>query len=474
MVCKKQPLCGCFFVFGNQRRESECMSLLIKDKGFYKVILAIAIPIALQNLISYGINMMDTIMLGALGETQLSAASLANQPFFIFTIVTFGIASGCSVLTAQYWGKGDQEPIRKIIGIALDVTIVISIGLFLFLFFFPEAAMRIYTNEMDVITAGVQYLKITAFTYLVFGFTNTMICIFRSVEIVKISVIIYSCSFCVNVFFNYVLIFGKFGFPELGIRGAAIATLIARVFEFSILCIYMFFIDKRIQFRPRNLFALDKVLSKDFLINSAPVVLNEVMWSVGTSVHSMILGRMGSDAVAANSISSVVQQLAMVLIIGLGSATAVVIGKAVGSSDYENAKQSAKTLQIISIGVGILSFAVVLLIKNPVIHFYNITETTRIMTNQLMIACAVLVGFQSLTYTNLIGVLRGGGDTRFVLIIDVVFLWFVGVPLGAIAGLWLKLPVVVVFLCLKSDEFIKFFIGIFRVRSGKWINNLTR
>ncbi|MBC8570185.1 MATE family efflux transporter [Zongyangia hominis] len=450
------------------------MSMLIKEKGFYKVILSIAIPIALQNLISYGINMMDTIMLGALGETQLSAASLANQPFFIFTIITFGIASGCSVLTSQYWGKGDKEPIRRIIGIALDVTIVLSLLLFVLLYFFPETAMRIYTNEADVIAAGVQYLKITSFTYLFFGFTNTMICVFRSVEIVKISVIIYSSSFFVNVFFNYVLIFGKFGFPALGIRGAAIATLTARIFEFCVLCVYLFFVDKRIQFRPRNLLVKDKVLAKDFALNSTPVVLNEAMWSVGTSVHSMILGRMGQDAVAASSISGVVQQLAMVLIIGLGSATAVVIGKAVGASQYERARQSARTLQMIAVGVGALSFAIVMLIKDPIVGFYNISATTRAMTNELMIASAVLVAFQALTYTNLIGVLRGGGDTRFVLLIDVIFLWFVGVPLGAVAGLWLKLPVVVVFLCLKSDEFIKFFIGIFRVKSGRWINNLTR
>ncbi len=450
------------------------MGKLIQDKHFYRIILSIAIPIALQNLISYGINMMDTIMLGALGETQLSAASLANQPFFIFTIVTFGIASGCSVLTAQYWGKGDSEPIRRIIGIALDVTVVLSVILFLLLFFFPETAMRIYTNEADVIAEGVKYLQITAFTYLFFGFTNTMVCIFRSVEIVKISVIIYSSSFFINVFFNYVLIFGKFGFPALGIRGAAIATLTARIFEFTILCIYLFLVDKRIQFRLRNLFTLDKTLSKDFVINSAPVVLNEVMWSVGTSVHSMVLGRMGQDAVAASSIVSVVQQLAMVLIIGLGSATAVVIGKAVGSNQFAEAQQSARTLQILSIGVGILSAALVMLIKNPIIEFYNITPATKVMTNQLMIVSAVLLALQALTYTNLIGILRGGGDTRFVLLIDVVFLWFVGVPLGAIAGLWLKLPVAIVFLCLKSDEFIKFFVGIFRVRSGKWINNLTR
>ena len=300
---------------------------IITDRGFYKALMAVAIPIALQNLIGFGVNMMDTIMLGQLGQVQLSASSLANQPFFVFSMFSFGFAAGGSVMISQYWGKGDTDAISKIMAIGLKFVAVLSLVVTALVALFPSQIMGLFTADKQVIAEGVRYLKIIAYSYFFYGVSNCYITSLRGVEQVKISVAIYGTSFFVNVIINYIFIFGKFGAPAMGVAGAAIGTLAARVSELAMSVVYMEFFEKRTGFRFKHLFApMDKALLGDYVKTSLPVAFNEIAWGFSTSVHAAILGRMGAAVVAANSIVNVVTQLAFVFLFGIANATALQIG----------------------------------------------------------------------------------------------------------------------------------------------------
>ena len=446
----------------------------VKDKSFYKSLLFVALPIAAQNLITFGINMMDTIMLGQFGDEIISAANLAGQPFFIFTILTYGIAGGASVLASQYWGKRDVAAVRKVISIALQVTMMFSVIFALLVLLIPETIMRIYTNDEQIIAYGVEYLRIVGYIYFVFGLSNTFVTAIRSMEIVMISVVSNIITFAVNVVFNAIFIFGLLGAPALGIRGAAIGTVIARVTEFCILSLYAFKLDKKLCLRPKDLIRFDTELFKDFIRYSIPVVLNELMWSVGTSLQSVIFGHISKAAVSANTITGVIQQLATITVFGVANAAAVMVGKSVGANDVKRAKEATFTLSFVSAGIGVLSAAIIFLIRRPVIDFYNVSEETKRIAYDMMAYMAIIVFFISLSALFIVGVLRGAGDARFTLMVEVASLWLVSVPIGALAGLVFKLPVPLVYLFFKLDEPMKVICCLFRFKGGKWIKNVTR
>lgn len=451
---------------------------IITEKKFYKNIMAITIPIALQNLITFATSMMDTIMLGRADDTGvfLSASSLANQPFFILSLVCFGLAGAATVLSAQYWGKRDTKSIRSIISIILKAAFVISLLMELAVLIFPRFVMGMYSNNSDIIDAGVSYLRIIGFAYVLFGLSNTMICCIRSIELVKISVVVNITSFLTNVFLNWVLIFGNLGAPAMGIRGAAIATLAARIMEFIITFTYIFVIDKRLNFRPKHLFLFNKIFASDLLKHGLPVFINEVMWSIAISIQAAVLGHItysAGDPVAANSIASMVQQLSTVVIFGIANASAIIIGKSIGSGNLERAQLEARTLKYLSYVVGVIACVVILILKNFVIEFYTIPNETKVLANQLMIAIAFITIFVSISSTSIVGILRGGGDTRFCLAVELITLWFVATPL-AMAGAFLKFPVPAVLILMKIDEPAKGIISVIRINSGKWIKSLAR
>ncbi|MBC8536251.1 MATE family efflux transporter [Feifania hominis] len=450
------------------------MLSLSRDRSFYRNMIAIAVPIALQNLISFGVSMMDTVMVGQLGQTQLSASALANQPGFVFNVMTFGIGSGAAVLIAQYWGKKDMERIRHIFAIALRIAFCCSVILSALVLGFPGQIMRIFTPSEAVIAEGVRYLRVIGFTYLFFGVANTLMMTLRSIEVVRISVAVTSTSFVLNVILNYCLIFGKFGFPALGITGAAIATLCARISEFVIIVGYIAFFDKKLHLRFRDLFVRDRELSADFRRHGLPVVVNETLWSLAVAVQSMILGRLGDDAVAANSIVSVVQQFVNVFIFGISNASAVIVGKTIGEGRHDKLKEYVRTFQVFFLIIGACACGLMLLLKNPIINLYNVPDSTKALASQFMIVMSVIMFSISYTSPSLVGILRGGGDTRFVLMVDLIFMWAISVPFGAIAGLVLHFPAPLVFLCLKIDEPVKMIVSSVRIRSGKWIRDVTR
>ncbi|CDZ24040.1 MATE efflux family protein [[Clostridium] cellulosi] len=447
---------------------------IVRDKEFYKMLITITIPIALQNLISFGLNMVDTVMLGSLGENQISASSIANQPYFIFTVFMFGLASGACVLTAQYWGKGDTNAISKIMTLAIRASVICSLFFAFIVLVFSEGVIGFYTQDKDVIVLGAQFLRIIGFSYILSAISTTYLYILRSIENVTVPLIINSISFVVNVALNWVLIFGKFGFPAMGIRGSATATLFARITELILTVIYASFFDKRLRIKLSDFLVVDKLLLKDFLHYSLPVVINETLWALGQSMQSVVIGHISSEVVAANSIAGVVQRLATVLIMGVANFTAIAVGKQIGAGNIKTAENYASTLLILSALLGVVSSAIILIIREPFLTIYSVGGATRSYTLQILGIYALTTLFSCFNSTNIVGVLRGGGDTRFAMYLDLVVLWFAALPLGGIAGLILKLPIPLVFFFLTIDEPIKLLIGLARFKSKKWARNVTR
>ncbi len=454
------------------------MNNLITEKSFYKHVLLMAVPIAMQNLLVNITALADSVMLGRADESGmlLSAASLANQPFFLLTMICFGLSGAATVLSSQYWGRGNIEAIRKIISLTLKLVAVFAVFIGGAVLIAPEFVMSLYSGRAEVIALGAQYLRILGWAYLLFGLSNTMICCLRSVEIVLVSVVVNLCSFTANVFLNWVLITGNLGAPALGIRGAAIATLTARILEFIITFFYVFRCDKKLGFKPKDMLSFDKILLGDLVRHGSPVFINEVLWSLGITVQAAVLGHIEystGDPVAANSIASNVQQLCTVVIFGVANAAAVVVGKSIGERKIEEAKRKAYTLNIMSYGVGAVSCGAVLLLRNAAVSLFGVVAETRELAVELIVVTAVVAFLVSPSAVNIIGILRGAGDTKFCLIAEMICLWCIAVPAGVLAS-FAALPVPLVLACMKLDEPAKVLACAVRRRGNKWIKIVTR
>ncbi|MDK0968632.1 MATE family efflux transporter [Clostridium perfringens] len=448
--------------------------IITRDKRFYRLLFSIALPIAVQNLITFMVSMVDTLMVGALGEIQLSAVSIANNLFFVLTILMFGLAGGSNIMISQYWGKGNVKTIHKILAIMYRVCLLIT-GIFIFIaLFLPKYFMGIFTTDKAVIDFGASYLRIVCIGYLFYSITNCTIMMLRSVKTVRISIIVYTASLVVNSILNWIFIFGNLGAPELGIRGAAIATVCARITEFSIVLVFMFIYERKIGLKIEHLLKIDKEILKDYVGLCTPVLCNELLWAIGASMISVIVGRMGTEVVAANSINGVAHQFVTVFIFGMSNATAVIIGNTIGEGKKEKAKEYAYSIGIFSVVMGCISGLMILLIKPFVVNFYNVSYSTKLIAMEIMTVTSGIIVFQSLASNFMMGVLRGGGDAKFVLINDLIFMWLVAIPGGFFVAFVLELPVALVFLVIKCDEILKSLTSVYRVISGKWVNDVTK
>ncbi len=449
-------------------------SKFITEKAFYKTLLVIGVPIAVQNTISVFVQMLDTIMLGELGDVAISASALANQPFFIYSMIIFGLAGGALALNSQYWGQKNVVPIRQIMTFIIRVSMVVGLLLFIVVQLFPEQVMMIYTKDPEVIFEGAKYLRIISWTYVMFGFTSSCLMMMRSVEIVKIGVVSSIVAMVLNVTFNYALIFGKFGLPKLGISGAAWATLISRIAELLLALAFIIFFDKKLKFKLKHFFEWNKELIADVIRQSTPVLINEFMWSIGISVLSMIMGRMGTEVVAANSVISIVQQLCLCIVFGVANAAGVIVGKYIGKGDMDNTIKSAHTLTWISYGVGILVMVAIFLLKDVAINFYNISPKANELAHQLIYIIMVASFFVSPAALFIVGTLRAAGDAKYALLAEIIALWGVAVPLGFLGAFVLDLPVWGVYLLMKLDEPVKVIMCAIRMNGTKWIHNVTK
>lgn len=445
-----------------------------EKRQFYRTVLTLLVPMALQNLINVGISSIDVIMLGRVGEKVLSGASLGSQVQFIMSLILFGLTSGASVLIAQYWGKGDKESISKVFGIAMKMAVFVGILFAVATECIPGNIMTIFTNDTEVIEQGVLYLRIVAVSYAISAITMVYLNTMRSMERVAIATVTYLTSMITNIIINALLIFGLFFFPEMGIEGAAVGTLIARIAELAVVIFYNQKKNDVLPFHFSYLLKKDSLLMKDFATYSIPVVFNELMWGAGVSTIAAVLGHMGSSAVAANSVAQVVRQLATVVAFGVSSTTAIMIGKVIGEGKLETAREYGKRFRRLSLLTGAAGAIVVLLARPVVLNAFTLSEESQYYLGIMMLIMSYFVIGQSYNTTLVVGIFRGGGDTLFGLILDVSIMWGVSILFGAIGAFWFHLGVPVVYMILLSDEIIKIPITTLRYQSYKWLKNVTR
>ena len=447
--------------------------LFVKDREFYRKVIRIATPIILQNVITIGVNMMDTIMLGKYGEIQLSASSLANDFINIFQILCMGMGCGAAVLTAQYWGSGDINSLKKAVSIMLRFMFSIAAVLTLAVVLFAPQIMHIYTNEAEVIQKGAVYFYWSLPTFFLMGISLTLTQVLRSIGTVRIPLRSSVISFFLNIFFNWVFIFGHLGMPEMQIAGAALGTVIARVAETLIIGGHFFFLDEKVRFRIRDIFMPAGDITVKYFKYSVPVMASDSLLAFGNTAVSIIIGHMGTAFTAAYAIVAVIQRFSTVFTSGIGMASSTITGNRIGEGKPEQAYHEAITLITIAALIGILAGIFIKVCGPAICSLYEIQPETRKIADQMISAVSLMIVFQSMQSVLTKGVLRGGGDTKFCMMVDAVFLWIVSVPLGYYTGLVLHMNAFIVFLSLKADWMIKSVLGTIRVLSGKWIRNLT-
>ena len=446
----------------------------INWKHFYKQVCLLIIPMALQNLINVGVSAADVFMLGRVGEKVLSGASLAGQIQFIMTLILFGTTSGATVLTAQYWGKKDTRTIEKILGMGMVIGIGGALAFALAAEVIPDKLLMIYTSDQEVIAEGVKYLRIVALSYVLMAASQVYLYIMRSIERVVIATVVYGISLVVNVIINAVLIFGLLGFPKMGIEGAAIGTLISRIVGLLIVIWYAAARNKVVRFHWKDMWKIDKVLLKDFMVYATPVILNELIWGMGSSANTAVIGHLGSAAVAANSVAQVVRELSTVVVFGVSNATAIYLGKTIGERQYELAKAYGRKFLLLSIITGSIA-AGLILISAPVARvFMTLSPEAQSYLMFMFFVMSYFALCQAINTTLVVGVFRSGGDTKFGLRLDTTTMWCCSILLGAIAAFVFKASVLVVYIILMSDEVIKVPITVKRFLNYKWIKNVTR
>lgn len=446
----------------------------MQNNNFYLRVFRLVLPMALQNLINVGVNATDVIMLGKVSETALSGCSLGGQVLFILNLFLFGMTSGASVLTAQYWGKKDITCIEKVLAITIRISVIVSLIFMIVTLLFPFTVMQIFTNDADIAREGASYLQIVAFTYPLSALTMSYLNTIKSVERVLISTITYASSLLLNIIVNAIFIFGLYGAPKLGIVGAAIGTLCARILEVLIMLFYCMKINREIRIRFSYLLHMDKVLWKDFLYYAGPVIINEVIWGTGYSASSAIVGHLGSSAVAANSVSHVCRQISMVVVFGIGSAAAIMIGKVIGENRDDLAEIYSRRFIKLALIFGVLGSLMIFFSRPFIVSALDFEGLSAEYLYHFLFIMSYYVIGQALNTVIVVGIFRAGGDTKFGLIIDIIMLWFFSIFGGMAAAFVLKLDVKLVYIVLLSDEIIKIPFCFWRYHQKKWLKNITR
>jgi putative MATE family efflux protein len=446
----------------------------MKDKAFYKRLLMLAIPIALQNIVSYSVGLADNVMVGSLGEVSISGVYLCNQIQVILQMLTVGIGAAQIVLAAQYWGKGDKSSVKSIIGIALKFALLCAILFWVVVFFFPERILGLYTNDQKVIAEAIKYARIICFTYLFFCITNVLLASLRCIGIVKIGLYISITAFFLNVSLNWVFIFGHLGSPALGVQGAAIATLITRIVECGIVIFYLLFVDKRLIMRIKDILPTNMVLLRDFFRYGFPVILGDILWGINLTVQGGIVGRLGESSIAAVSIANTIFSVISVGVYGTANASAIIIGNAAGEGDAAKVKSYSKKLQKVFLGVGVCTGLLLFLTKDYILLLYHISPATSDIARTLMMVLSITVIGTAYQMSTLTGIVRAGGATHFVLINDIIFVWGVVIPLSLIMAFVVGAPTWIVFLCLKCDQILKCAVAVVKVNRYDWMKKLTK
>lgn len=451
----------------------------VSDPGFYRSVLILALPIALQNIITLAVNMADTLMLGRADSTGLllSASSLANQPFTLMSTLCFGLAGGTSVLCTQYYGRGETSAIRTIFAMVLKCAIALSAAFEAVVLIFPEWVMSLFTNNAATIEKGAEYLSVVGWAYVFYGISYTLQCMLRTVAKVNISFVTSLISISFNICGNYALIYGNFGFPALGIKGAAIATLIARIVEFLIMCVYTFAIEKDVAFKVRHILLHNGTLFRDLVHYGAPVLLNEGAWSLAMATQASIIGHIDyavGDPVSANAINDTVSQIAILGVWGVAAGAAVLVGAAIGEGDIKKARSRANKFQYLGIALGLAATVIIMLLRDPILAIYDLESATHDLAREMMTVTALVQVFVAMSAIAIVGTLRSAGDTVFCFLAETATLWLISIPIAYVVSSVFKLSATIVIFVMKSSEILKAALCHIRVVRGKFIKNVTR
>ena len=428
----------------------------------------------MQNFLTSALNFVDVFMVGQLGEGEVAGVGIANQIHFLFLMFVFSIATGTAVFTAQYWGRKDIKNILSHLGIGITLALIFSAIFTIVTLLFPGALIRLFSNDPQVVELGTQYIRIIAISLILTSISIVYATILRSTENVKFPMVASFIGLITNTLLNYLLIFGKFGFPRLGVRGAAIATVIARGLEFCIILGFTYLKKYPIAASLKNIFNYSKVMIKKYIKIWLPVMGQSVGWALGYSMYSVIYGHISTAALAAYNIACSIERISLLLFMGLASACAIMVGNIIGAGEEYKARDYSKNFLFISVGFSIIIAVILIFVRGYIVNFYNLSEqSTRYLYYLLLVmACIMLLRVMNIIFQN--GILRAGGDTLFSMINELGGIWVVGVPLAAVAAFVFKLPVYYVVAIAATEELVKMIAGFYRFLSNKWIHNLTK
>lgn len=453
--------------------EQTKQSFFTRDRAFYNDFFRMMIVVALQNLVAYSVNMADNIMLGSYSQNALSGAATVNQIFFMVQQFALSFGNALVVLASQYWGEKRTGPIRTLSGIALKLGILCSIIIIALCVLFPVPLLKLFTNSPEIIAQGRKYLFLIQWSFGLFIVSSILMAALRSVGVVNISFYISVVSLLVNVGINYTLIFGRFGFPEMGIRGAAVGTLIARILELIIVLLYIKYVDKKLNLFSKGFLAVDQGLRRDYIKVYLPIMCSQVLWGVSVPMQTAILGHLSEDAIAANSVATTFFQYLKVIVLAIASTSSVMIGNAIGRGDQESIRAEARTLSVMGVVMGLILGILLVLFRYPLLSLYSLTPgATRMALNILVIMGFVMVGM-SYQMPVSFGIIQGGGDAGFTMKMNMISTWLIVMPLSFMAAFWWKWPVEAVVLVIQSDQFFKGIPTFIRFCSYRWMKKLT-
>ncbi|MDO4273379.1 MAG: MATE family efflux transporter [Eubacteriales bacterium] len=439
---------------------------------FYKRLLALVLPITMQNLLSALVSASDALMLGLLNQEALSAVSLATQVQFVLNLFYAALTIGATVLAAQYWGKGDSKSVEQVLAIALKMSMFVSLLFFFAASLVPGSLMRIFTNENALIGLGEEYLRKVSWSYLFAGVSQIYLCIMKNSGRTLRSTIYGSAAVIINIVLNAVFIFGLFGVPKMGIAGAAVATVISRAIELLLVLAENRKKD-RVRIRLKLLLSGSKRLKCDFYRYTFPVLANELVWGCGFTMFSVIMGHLGNDAVAANSIANIVKNIIACMCLGIGTGSGILVGNELGKGDLKQAKEYGARLCRVSLAAGIVSGLLLLISGTVIMRFTNLSSQAQEYLRLMLYVCSYYLVGKSINSTVIAGIFCAGGDTKFGLLCDTVTMWLIIVPAGMLAAFAFKLPVMAVYFLLNLDELIKLPAVYRHYKRYKWLNNLT-
>lgn len=450
------------------------MRWITRDRNYYRDLVTLAVPVALQSLITFLVSFADNLMVNSLGDAAVSGVYMGSQIQTFIQLFTSGIAGAILIIAAQYWGRGEREPIRKIAAIGIRISVLVGVVFTAICVLLPTPIIRFFTADEGVIAEGTVYLRWVALSYIFFCVTQALIAAMRAVEVARIGMLVSLVSLAVNIGLNYVLIFGKLGFLAMGVKGAAIATVFSRVAEFVVIVYYVFVHDRRLSFRAKDVGLRDRPLSRDFIRYGIPLVAGEVVWSINMMFNSKLLGGYGETVITAASVANTLNTLAFITISGLASAVGIITGKTIGAGKTELMKEYARTTQVLFLCVGLFSGVLLALIAKPFIGLYGgiSSEATRQSLNFARVLTVTIIG-SGYQMPCLFGLVKSGGDISFVFRNDTIFVFLVVLPSAAIAA-HLGAPAWVTFACLKCDQIFKCFVAVVKVNRFNWMKNLTR